>query len=151
MGDYIDAAPEAPFVRNGTTWAFNTAPTGGAVFHAIWTDNRDVRPPANGDWTDYTPPNPPFPRPPMSGFDPTQPLPPCVPGQAGMRNQNIYTARITAGPRGRRADATRGRSAPIQRSFPVFAQNNERRHAATGLTIANQPVGGRPPSGSSIS
>ena len=31
----------------------------------------------------------------MSAFDPTQPIPACVPGQAGMRNQNIYTARIT--------------------------------------------------------
>ena len=60
----------APFVLNGTTWSFNTRPSTSPVFHAIWTDNRDVRPPADGNWTNYTPPNPPFARPTMSGFDP---------------------------------------------------------------------------------
>ena len=67
MGDYLDVATEAPFVRNGSTWSFNTDATASPVFHGIWTDNRDIRPPANGLWTDYTPPNPPFARPAMSG------------------------------------------------------------------------------------
>ena len=95
MGDYIDIAPEAPFVRNGSTWGFNTAPTAGSVFHAIWTDNRDIRPPANGDGPITRHRNRRFVRPPVSSFDPNQPIPQCVPGQAGMRNQNIYTTRIT--------------------------------------------------------
>ena len=55
-----------------------------------------MRPPANGDWTDYTPPISPS----SSGasiFDPSKPQPACRTGQAGMRNQNIYTSRITQG------------------------------------------------------
>ena len=59
----------------------------------------------------------------MSGFDPTQPIPACVPGQAGMRNQNIYTARITRGLVVGALGNSR-RLGSIQRSFPVFAQNN---------------------------
>jgi uncharacterized repeat protein (TIGR01451 family) len=142
MGDYVDVTPEAPFVRNGSSWAFNTAPTGSPVFHGVWTDNRDIRPPANGVWTDYTPPNPPFPRPAMSLFDPSQPVPVCVPGQAGMRNQNIYTARITRGLVVGALGNSR-RLGAIQRSFPVFAQNNTTAIRSYRLTINNQPVGGQ--------
>ena len=125
MGDYLDVATEAPFVRNGSSWSFNTAATTSPVFHGIWTDNRDVRPPGNGVWTDYTPPNPPdFARPTQSGFDPGQTVPACVPGQAGMRNQNSCTARITRG-LVVVALGNSGRVEPdLQRSFPVFGQNN---------------------------
>ncbi len=126
---------------NGSTWSFNTAPTASPVFHGIWTDNRDIRPPANGLWTDYTPPNPPFARPAMSAFDPTQAIPACVPGQAGMRNQNIYTARITRGLVVGALGNTR-RLGAIQRSFPVFAQNN----SLDGPELPaddHQPAGGR--------
>jgi uncharacterized repeat protein (TIGR01451 family) len=142
MGDYVDVAPSAPFVRNGSTWTFNTAASGNPVFHGIWTDNRDIRPPANGVWTDYTPPNPPFPRPLTSAFDPTQAVPACVPGQAGMRNQNIYTARITTGLVVGALGNTRRLSA-VQRTFPVFAQNNSTTIRSYRLTIANQPPGGQ--------
>ncbi len=142
MGDYIDTAPAVPFVRTGNTWSFNTAASGSPVFHAIWTDNRDVRPPADGNWTNYTAPNPPFARPAMSGVDPTVPLPACVPGQAGMRNQNIYTARITEG-LAVGALATAKTLGSIQRSFPVFAQNNSGIIRSYRLTILNQPPGGQ--------
>ena len=142
MGDYLDVAPEIPFVRNGSTWSFNTAPTASPVFHGIWTDNRDIRPPVNGLWTDYTPPNPPFARPAMSAFDPAQAIPACVPGQAGMRNQNIYTARITRGLVVGALGNSR-RLGAMQRSFPVFAQNNSTMIRTFRLTITNQPVGGQ--------
>ena len=142
MGDYLDVTTESPFVRNGSSWAFNTAATASPVFHGIWTDNRDIRPPANGRWTDYTPPNPPFARPATSAFDPTQSIPVCVPGQAGMRNQNIYTARITRGLVVGALGNSR-RLGSIQRSFPVFAQNNATTPRSYRLTIANQPVGGQ--------
>ena len=142
MGDYLDVATDAPFVRNGSAWSFNNAATASPVFHGIWTDNRDIRPPANGRWTDYTPPNPPFARPAMSGFDPTQAIPACVPGQAGMRNQNIYTARITRGLVVGAVGNSR-RLGSIQRSFPVFAQNNGTTVKSYRLTITNQPVGGQ--------
>ena len=142
MGDYLDVATEAPFVRNGSTWSFNTAATASPVFHGIWTDNRDVRPPGNGVWTDYTPPNPPdFARPTQSGFDPGQTVPPCVPGQAGMRNQNIYTARITRGLVVGALGNSRTLSPTLQRSFPVFAQNNSTFVRTYRLTIAPPAAG----------
>ncbi|MGQ0733234.1 MAG: putative Ig domain-containing protein, partial [Acidobacteriota bacterium] len=140
-GDYIDTAAAVPIVPNGAGWSFNSSATSGAVFHAVWTDNRDVRPPADGDWTNYTAPNPPFTRPAMSAFDPSQLLPACVPGQAGMRNQNIYTARITTGLVVGALSNTRPLDG-IPRSFPVFAQNNGSTTRSYRLEIASQPPGG---------
>jgi uncharacterized repeat protein (TIGR01451 family) len=142
IGDYLDVAPGVPFVRNGTAWSFNTAPSPSPLFHGIWTDNRDVHPPANGVWTAYTPPNPPFPRPTTSSFDPTQTIPACIPGQAGMRNQNIYTSRITQGLLVGAVGNTRPLGS-IQRSFPVYAQNNSFAIRGYRLTIVNQPPGGQ--------
>ena len=61
MGDYIDVAAAPAFIPDANgKWIYNTEPSGvPPVFHAIWTDNRDVRPPTtrNGDWqpTTYTP------------------------------------------------------------------------------------------------
>ena len=141
MGDYIDAAPATPFVRSGNTWQFNTAPSGNPAFHAIWTDNRDIRPPADGNWKNYTPPNPPFERPTMSGYAQGEMIPACVPGQAGMRNQNIYTARITEGLIVGALHNTKPLG-NIQRSFPVFVQNNSTAIRSYRLTITSQPVGG---------
>jgi len=70
------------------------------LFHATWTDNRDVVPPADGNWGNYKPP------PIIAGTtgdadEPSssraKPCHPCRVGQEGMRNQNIYTAQITGG------------------------------------------------------
>jgi hypothetical protein len=143
MGDYLDIAPSPSFLPGDTpgTWKFNTDPLTGSTFHAVWTDNRDVRPPANGDWTDYTPPISAS----SSGvsiFDPTQAQPACRTGQAGMRNQNIYTARITQGlvvssPSNAKTLGT------ILRSFPVNVANSTNRTKTYRLTILNQPKGGK--------
>ena len=48
IGDYIDVTAAPAFVPTaGGGWAYNTAPgTDVPLFHAVWTDNRDVRPPA---------------------------------------------------------------------------------------------------------
>jgi hypothetical protein len=43
LGDYIDV----------TGYSRGNAP----VYHFVWTDNRDVRPPKNGNWATYTAPN----------------------------------------------------------------------------------------------
>ena len=75
MGDYIDLAPAPPFVLNDNgTWSFNTGANGSAVSHAVWTDNRDVRPPADGNWANYTPVTSPAVGT-QSRFDPTQQVP----------------------------------------------------------------------------
>ena len=106
MGDYVDVAVSPAFVpTDNGRWAFNTDGSQ-PVFHAVWTDNRDVRQPkaaedANGNgnaWDDYTPPSA---RNATSGaaslFDPTRTMPACDPLKTGSRNQNIYTARLSLG------------------------------------------------------
>ena len=58
IGDYIDIARGAG-VRaecNGRLDLQHRADGTPPVFHAVWTDNRDVKPPYTKDWTDYTPP-----------------------------------------------------------------------------------------------
>ena len=122
MGDYLELAP-APTMVQGTNgqWTFNTLTTGSTIAHAFWTDNRDVRPPVDGNWQNYTPV--------VSDaleshsiFDPTKIAPQCVVGHAGMRNQNVYTARVTEG----LFVGSPGNTKPlgsIQRAFVVTVQN----------------------------
>ena len=125
----------------GGTSTFNTAPTGSPLFHAVWTDNRDVRPPANGDWSRSTPPVPAFPRPTVSGFDPLQSIPPCEPGFVATRNQNVYTAQVSAGLIA--AALTNFKQlGTVQRSFPIYAQNTTSIRRSYRITIRTQPVGG---------
>lgn len=149
IGDYIDVAGAPPFVMQNGTWNFNTSASNTPVFHAVWTDNRDVRPPLDGDWTKYTPPfsssNPAAPH--TSVFDPTQTVPGCVnDNSAGMRNQNIYTSRIAPGvivaspgnskPLGTAPNST----ALLTRMFAVTVQNATAQERSFRITIANQPL-----------
>ena len=141
MGDYIDIAPAPAFIQNPNgTWTFNTDPANEPVFHTSWTDNRDVRPPPDGNWENYTPPtgtriN--------SVFDPTKTVEPCAPGRAGMRNQNVYTSRITTGLVAGSPGNSKPLSTTLPRSFVVFAQNTTDSLKWFRMTIASQPVGGR--------
>lgn len=133
IGDYIDIAPSPNFVigQNGR-WQFNSAATPALpTFHAVWTDNRDVRRPADNDWTNYGPP--------QSALTNQT----CVPGNAGSRNQNIYTARLTGGLLVGSPGNTKPLSADLQRSFVVFANNVTTATRAFRMTILNQPAGGR--------
>ena len=112
FGDYIDVAGLAfvPMADGG--WAYNTEPNGVSVFHAVWTDNRDVRPPIEGQtWASYTPPN--------SSFTSVT----CVPGTAGMRNANIYTAQIAPALMVGSPANAQGLHPTIPRSFPVVVAN----------------------------
>ena len=141
MGDYIDLAPSPSFVPAAAGgWAFNTAKASSPLFHMVWTDNRDVVPPSNGDWTSYTPAGSTGG---TSAFDPTKTIPVCVPGREGMRNQNIYTARITGGLVAGSPGNTKPLSAVLPRAFVVFAQNATDVTRSFRLTIDNQPAGGR--------
>ncbi len=107
MGDYIDIQGPA-FVNKGGTWSFNTDYAPSPVFHAIWTTNQDVRPPLDGNWANYTPIRLPGQSTSKLTGDPLPNLDPatctsgivvngCCVGQEGMRDQNIYTSRITEG------------------------------------------------------
>jgi len=145
MGDYIDLAARMFMPDIGPDgqerWRFN-GQGGEAVFHLTWTDNRDVRPPvAPRTWADYTPPQVTISNTP-SRFDPSQNVPACVPGQAGMRNANIYTSRVTPGLVAGSPGNSKPLSLDLPRTFVVFASNTTADVAAYRFTIANQPAGG---------
>jgi hypothetical protein len=134
FGDYIDVAPAPAFVRASEgQWQYNTAAGTAPVFHSVWTDNRDVRPPsqrtADGkpDWTKYIPAG-------AEGYNACE---------AGTRNQNIYTARLTTG----LIAGSPGNAKPLNTQFPrafvVFAQNTTEQVKYFRFTILNQPPGGR--------
>ena len=137
FGDYIDIAPQYPFFGSIINLPF-PAP----VFHAVWTDNRDVRPPLDGNWANYTPVHSPA----NTGVSKMTggTVPTCVVGQTGMRNQNIYTSRITAG----LYFGSPGTQKPlgrIQRAFVVTVQNAKDVAQSYRLQITNQPIGGKAP------
>lgn len=141
MGDYVDIAAAPAMVQDASgAWKYNTATTTAPVFHAVWTDNRDVKPPTDGNWANYTPPtgtqiN--------SVFDPTKQVEPCSPGRAGMRNQNVYTSKITAGLLAGSPGNSKPLSTTIPRAFVVFAQNTTDLNKHFRFTITAQPPGGR--------
>jgi len=143
FGDFIDLAA-LHFVKDDMgNWDFDTDPANGPpVLHAVWTDNRDVVAPLDGDWTSYVPPG-------SDGdtsiFDPDQTTPVCTPGtvdidRTKMRNQNIYTSRLTQGI----ALAVPGNNRPlgtIQRAFVAFLQNLTDTDKKFRLEIVNPAMG----------
>ena len=148
IGDYIDITNAPTFVpiANGG-WKYNSG--GQVVFHAVWTDNRDVRQPVDGPdagtnpWDDYSPPTERAGMLSPSRIDPTKTLPVCNPANTGSRNQNIYTARLTTGLIVGSPGNTKPLSLALQRAFSVFAQNTTYVTKRFRMTIANQPIGGR--------
>jgi len=76
-----------------------------------------------------------------SVFDPTHPVPDCAPGREGMRNQNIYSARITEGLVLSAPQNSKPLSATLQRAFVVVLQNLTNFNKSFRLAIANQPAG----------
>jgi len=160
IGDYVDVAAAPNFVTNATgQWIYNsTAGSTPPIFHAVWTDNRDVRlpledPDLDGNpWNNYVPPGAPGGV--ASIFDPSKTVPMCIAGNAGSRNQNVYTARITGGllvgspGNTKRLGYRLGVNGQptnelMQRSFVVFAQNTADLQRRFRFTITNQPLGGR--------
>ncbi len=149
IGDYIDVAAAPAFVPTGKgKWAYNTASTGALpTFHAVWTDNRDVRPPRDGNWSNYAPPTKMTPEQlnGLSLFDGSV-VPQCVDGvgNPGSRNQNVYSARITGGLLAGSPGNAKPLSTELQRGFVVFAQNTSALETKSfRMTILNQPPGGR--------
>ncbi|MCU1384085.1 MAG: hypothetical protein JWL71_2782 [Acidobacteria bacterium] len=140
VGDYIDLAPAPAFVPDGRGgWTYNVqASTTLPAFQAVWTDNRDVRPPTQHkpdgslDWTRYSPPR--------SAFNPGAV---CDPDSVGSRNQNIYTSRIAGGLIVGSPGNNKPLNPTLQRGFVVFAQNTTTQVRTFRMTIAAQPTGGR--------
>jgi hypothetical protein len=120
-GDYIDLAPAPAFVPTATGgWAYNTDGSQSPVFQAAWTDNRNVKLPLNGDWTDYVPPHS------IQENQAFQSSTGCRPGQTSMRNQDVYMSSLTQGlivgspGNAKPLDALRGTN---RHSFVVFVKN----------------------------
>ncbi|MGA2585609.1 MAG: putative Ig domain-containing protein [Candidatus Aminicenantales bacterium] len=90
-GDYVDLTPAPMFLPvSGGGWTYNTDGNQSPVFHVAWTDNRNVKPPKDGNWSNYVPP--------YSTQDPLfQSATTCLPGQTSMRNQDVYMASLTRG------------------------------------------------------
>ena len=143
MGDYIDISPAPAFVPAGKGgWAYNTSKSAVPVFHAVWTDNRDVRPPADGNWTHYTPPNLEGTTSHVSPIDGSTVA--CNPAgeNFGSRNQNVYTARITGGLLVGSPGNSKPLSQTLQRGFVVFAQNLTNVIKTFRMQVASQPLNG---------
>jgi len=154
FGDYIDVAAAPSFLFQGGKWVFNTSAANLPVFHAVWTDNRDVVPPPNGDWTHYVPPfsaSNPAGSINTSVFDPTQKVTACQVGVndgfVASRNQNIYTSVVGPG----LVVGSLGNSKPLgflpnnpaqllQRAFEVTLRNTTITQRSFRISIANQPA-----------
>lgn len=139
IGDYIDVGGQT-FVPKGSSWAFNTAPSPAPVRIAAWTSNQDVRPPRDGDWTNYTAVGTDKSR--TSVIDGSTAAPDCAQGQEGMRNQNIYSSRITEGLAVFSPQNTKPLSPTFQRVFVVVVQNFTTLAKAFRLRISRQPAQG---------
>ncbi len=144
VGDYIDVAGPTfiPYMSGSTEiWRFNNLATDPDHTHVVWTDNRNVVQPADGNWANYTPVG-------ESGgarsiFNPSENAPACVVGQTGVRNQDIYTATVSPGViMGAKGDRKQ-LSASLQREFPVTIENPTAQTVYYLLTIEAQPAGGK--------
>lgn len=150
FGDYVDIAGPTFIANQNGTWRYNNQSSDPDFTHVVWTDNRDVVAPADGNWANYVPPT--YGTSTTSLYDPTQPRPQCSTsnsGQTGDRNQNIYSAELSPG----LTLSAPGNSKPlgyvsgsntqlIQRAFPIIAANTTAQTRSYQLTIASQPTGG---------
>jgi hypothetical protein len=144
-GDYIDIAAAPTFKLDSLwNWIFNSESPDPPVFHVVWTDNRDVRAPKNGNWTAYTPPS--------SAQAPayiSAGHPACDPNgsgnEPGMRNQNIYTAKVTWGLEAVAPvnDKPLNLANGVARAFVFYVKNNTDALRGFRLSIASQPAGGQ--------
>lgn len=160
FGDYIDVASAPSFLFQGGKWVFNTNSANLPVFHTVWTDNRDVIPPSDGNWMHYVPPfsaSNPSGSTNTSVFDPTQTVTACQIGAndgfVASRNQNIYTSIVAPG----LVVGSLGNAKPLgfspanpaqllQRAFTVTLRNTTTMQRSFRVSIANQPalVNGQP-------
>lgn len=154
FGDYIDIAAAPPFLFQTGKWIFNTNSSNLPVFHAVWTDNRDVVPPSDGKWMHYVPPfsaSNPAGSINTSVFDPTQTVTACQiglnDGFVASRNQNIYTSIVAPG----LVVGSQGNSKPLgflpanpaqllQRAFTVTLRNTTTAQRSFRISIGNQPA-----------
>ena len=143
MGDYIDVAgPTFIPYKSGATelWRYNNLSGDPDYTEVVWTDNRNVIQPADGNWANYTPVGSTGGSP--SLFDPSQTRPACSVGQTGIRNQDIYTASLSPGIIMGSKGNSKQLTTSFPREFPVTIQNPTAQTVYYRLTIGSQPTGG---------
>jgi hypothetical protein len=148
FGDYIDVAGPTFIANSDGTWRFNNEASDPDFTHVVWADNRDVVPPADGNWANYTPPT--YGTSSTSIFDPTQQRPACTQsttGNTGDRNQNIYTAQLAPGvvvsaPGNAKQFGTGSNGQLIQRQFAIVVANTTNQTRYYQVTVDGQPSGG---------
>jgi hypothetical protein len=148
FGDYIDVAGPTFIANSDGTWRFNNEASDPDFTHVVWADNRDVVPPADGNWANYTPPT--YGTSSTSIFDPTQQRPACTQsttGNTGDRNQNIYTAQLAPGvvvsaPGNAKQFGTGTNGQLIQRQFAIVVANTTNQTRYYQVTVDGQPSGG---------
>ncbi len=156
IGDYVDvAAPN--LILDGDTWRFASQAGDVQVWQAVWSDNRDVIPPPDGDWSKYVAP---ITQAQPSFFDPTVTIPSCTEVSfpdalpqfqagslyTGTRNQNVYSASISNGvivaaPGNNRPLGNDDIGAPLQRGFVVYVQNTTAQAREFRLSLPEIPMG----------
>ena len=158
MGDYVDVTVAPAFVPTANGAGCYNTDGAQPVFHAVWTDNRDVRQPARTTPTATATRGTTTRR--RRSCDgrraehlrPAQTLPACNPLNTGLAQPEHLHGAALGGPGRRVRRATPSRSArPLQRAFVVFAQNTTTQTKAFRMTIASQPAGGRASFASSTS
>ena len=155
IGDYVDvAAPN--LINDEGTWRFASNVGDVQVWQAVWSDNRNVIPPPDGDWSKYVAPittaQPSF-------FDPLVTIPSCndvnfpesdFPAGSlytGTRNQNVYSASISNGVivaapgNNRPLDGFDDFNMPLERSFVVYVQNTTRESRTFNVSLPSIPFG----------
>jgi len=140
VGDYIDVAGPTFVVDSSTQkWRFNNLASDPDNTRVVWTDNRNVVQPKDGDWSHFTPVG-------STGetsiFDPSQASPRCAEGQTGVRNQDIYTATLTPGVAMGSKGNSKKLSATFKREFPVTIENPTTTPRYYRLIFQSQPPGG---------
>jgi len=143
-GDYIEIAAAPPFVLGASGWTYNTARSKSPLFHAVWTDNRDVRPPADGNWANYTPPAS------AQGVFGSKTCGSVNTQAMGMRNQNIYTSALVGGiaaaspgnskELGDLGDYFEAENGLIPRAFAVYVKNPDGNVRVFRLAIDPEPA-----------
>ncbi len=141
LGDYIDVAGPTFLIDPVTGhWRWNNQPGDPDYTHVVWTDNRDVIPPADGNWKNYTPVS--LPGTSVYANDGSTSRPSCQAGQTGMRNQNIYTATLSPG----LIIGAPGNAKPVGNGFPaqfgVTLQNTTTSTQYYNLTLPSAPTSG---------
>lgn len=150
FGDYIDIAGPSFIPNHDGTWRYNNRSTDPDFTHVVWTDNRNVIQPGDGNWANYVPPT--YNSSTTSLFDPSMTRPSCTASnsnQTGDRNQDIYTARLSPGiavsPRTnfKQLGYIPGSTTLIERQFPIVVENDGSTTNFYQLTIVSpQPPGG---------